>query len=71
MQHNKFGLLSMANSGPNTNSSQFFITLAPAPHLDGKHVVFGELIEGEHILSQMGEERTASIAAAMEVKQLM
>ena len=46
IEHNKGGLLSMANSGKNTNGSQFFITLVPTPHLDGKHVVFGEIVRG-------------------------
>jgi len=47
------GALSMANSGPNTNGSQFFITYAPQPHLDRKHSVFGQLVLGEKILKAL------------------
>ncbi|KAJ8900981.1 hypothetical protein NDN08_000278 [Rhodosorus marinus] len=53
IKHDRVGLLSMANKGKNTNGSQFFITCAEAPHLDGKHVVFGELIEGRDALESL------------------
>jgi len=54
--HEKYSL-SMSNSGPNTNGCQFFVTLDRQPHLDGKHVVFGEVVEGQDIIEQIQRVR--------------
>ena len=68
IKHDQPGLLSMANAGPNTNGSQFFLTFIPCPWLDGKHTVFGKGVNGKEVLTKLNSIGSSSGKSKEEVQ---
>jgi cyclophilin family peptidyl-prolyl cis-trans isomerase len=74
LKHDKPGMLSMANAGPNTGGSQFFITLVPTPWLDGKHAIFGAVVESMDVVEAIGKTKTGpgdKPVAAVTIRSLV
>ena len=72
VKHDKGGMLSMANSGPGTDGSQFFLTFTATPHLDGKHTIFGEVVDGAEVLKKiekLGTRGSGRPRARVEIKK--